>query len=299
MNVELQPDPDNGLNVNVHTTFDESDEQFPQPWSLWIIEIQEHHEVASGTDDLAVTLPRQGIFTFEIACNNSTARVKYSTGEVALPGPAMPVQITAADPDTLPVTGGFESRPVALTGSGFQSQGEVGGPNVVMAMLANEAGTAEVSSGGGTFDGDTGYNVSFTQLPAGVAPGDKGFIYTKSAMMEPSSNKFEIGFVEPPPPPPAPTIESVTPNTGATAGGDTIVVAGTGLVGTTGVKTSSSNAVLGEITDTSITCVTTGMGAAGTWDVTVQHPNGDAVLPGGFTATGASPGEEPTQTREA
>lgn len=287
MQVTLQPDPEDGRNVNVHTTFDESDEQFPQPWRLMIIELQEVHDVASGTEDLALELPREGVFTFEIRCNNSSLREKYATGEAGKLV-AMPVEITAVDPDPIEVWTGFAAHDFVLTGTGFTSQGEVGGPNVVMAMLANEAGE-EVSSGGGTL-GETTYEVSFSSLPPGIAPGSKGFVYTKSAMMEVSSNKFEVAFVEQPPLA-DPIVTSVVPNSGPLTGGTSIVITGEHLTGSIDVFLKRRADPFTVDSDTQITATTpdlaTAGDAAGPQDLSINTQRGSdygsVMVPGAFT----------------
>lgn len=275
MNITLQPDPEDGRNVNVNVTFDESDGQFPQPWRLYVIELQDLYKVESGTDDQAVTLEREGIFTFEISSNTSTTRVKYSTGEGAkveeeVP---LPVQITSADPNPIEIWTGFDGHTVVLTGTGFQSQGEVGGPNVVMAMLANAEG-GEVSSGGGEH-GEGTYSPSFTSLPADIVAGDKGYIYTKSAMMEQSSNKFEVSFVDPPPPPPVPVVTAITPDTGPTAGGTAVTISGSNFTGATDAQfnnVGSTSFVV--VDDATITCVTPAQVNPGQVSVAVYSPNG-------------------------
>lgn len=253
MRVVLQPDAADRLQLNVHTTFDESDGQNPQPWRVWILELNEVHDVASGTEDLAVTLPAQGIYTLEVRCNNSSLREKYSTGEVGLPV-SMPVEITAVDPSPVAIWTGFAAHDFVITGTGLDGSGEFG-PNVVMAMLANAAGD-EVSSGGGTH-GDGVYNVSFTSLPPGVVAGDKVVVFTKDAMMEPSSNKFEVELVEAPPPPPTPVIDAIAPDTGPVAGGTAVTLTGSNLTGCTGVDFNNiaATAVV-VVDDATVTCVT-------------------------------------------
>jgi len=293
MNIILQPDPEDGRNVNVNVTFDESDGQFPQPWRLYVIELQDLYKVESGTDDQAVTLEREGIFTFEISSNTSTTRVKYSTGEGAkveeeVP---LPVQITSADPNPLPVWTGFEGHPIVFTGTGFTTDGEFG-PNVVMAALANAAG-AEVTSGGGQKT-DTTYTASFTSLPPGVVSGDKVFGYTKNAMMEVSSNKFEITLTDPPPPPPKPVITAVTPNTGPMAGGTAVTITGSLLAGASGVwfANIAATAVVA-VDDATVTCVTPAQANPLTGSVQVQADAGYSDFFNSFTYTAAE--EDPIQ----
>jgi hypothetical protein len=83
-----------------------------------------------------------------------------------------------------------------------------------------------------------------------------------------------------------PYITSITPATGAAAGGTNITnLAGAGFTGATAVNFAASAAAnFVVVSDTKITC-TTPAHAPGAVDVTVVKAGGNAVLPGGFTYT--------------
>lgn len=79
-----------------------------------------------------------------------------------------------------------------------------------------------------------------------------------------------------------PTITSITPNTGSTAGGTSVVIAGTNLLGATVVTFGGTTATSIVITDTAITCATPAK-TAGAKDVVVTTPAGSVTSTGGYT----------------
>ena len=82
---------------------------------------------------------------------------------------------------------------------------------------------------------------------------------------------------------PGPSIASVSPASGTTAGGTGITITGTGFLGATGA-TIGGTACTGFLVTApgTITCLTPAKGA-GTYDVVVQTPRGNPVLTAGFT----------------
>jgi hypothetical protein len=80
-----------------------------------------------------------------------------------------------------------------------------------------------------------------------------------------------------------PTISTVTPNTGTTAGGTAITLVGTNFNGATAVTvgaTAATSVVV--VNDTHITCVTPAK-TAGAKDVVVTTPAGSGTKTNGFT----------------
>ena len=98
----------------------------------------------------------------------------------------------------------------------------------------------------------------------------------------------------------APALTGVTPDSGPLAGGNTVVIGGTGLDGTTEVTVDGVPATVVDATDTSVTVVVPEGAAAGPVDVTVTGPTGTADLDDGYayveapTATGTDPTSGPT-----
>jgi hypothetical protein len=73
----------------------------------------------------------------------------------------------------------------------------------------------------------------------------------------------------------APVISSLNPTSGAGAGGDTVVITGTGFTGTTAVSFGANAATFSVDSDTQITATTPG--GSGTVDVTVTTPAGTSA----------------------
>ncbi|MBI3757978.1 MAG: IPT/TIG domain-containing protein, partial [Deltaproteobacteria bacterium] len=82
-------------------------------------------------------------------------------------------------------------------------------------------------------------------------------------------------------PPPPPTVNTVTPNSGPTAGGSTVMLNGTNLSGVQQVLFGNAPAAF-SVTSATVLTVTTPPGS-GVADVTVVSPDGTAMLRNGFT----------------
>src|ERR1019366_2825485 len=74
--------------------------------------------------------------------------------------------------------------------------------------------------------------------------------------------------------PPAPTVSSVSPNTGSTAGGTSLTVTGTNFSGATAVKFGSVPAASFIVTSSTTVTAVSPAGSSGTVDVTVTTPAG-------------------------
>lgn len=87
--------------------------------------------------------------------------------------------------------------------------------------------------------------------------------------------------------PVAPELTSVSPSSGAIAGGTSITLTGTGFTGATGVTVGGSAATaVTVVSDTEVTC-TTPMHSAGAVDVVITTAAGSDTLAGGFTYSAA------------
>ncbi|GDY22183.1 hypothetical protein LBMAG56_35300 [Verrucomicrobiota bacterium] len=94
-----------------------------------------------------------------------------------------------------------------------------------------------------------------------------------------------------------PTVTSISPTSGSTAGGTSVTITGTGFTGATGVTIGGAAAPsVSVVSDTSITC-TTPMGTAGTASVIVTTPAGANAANTLFTYL--SPTTAPTVTSSA
>jgi hypothetical protein len=91
----------------------------------------------------------------------------------------------------------------------------------------------------------------------------------------------------------APTIASVSPDTGPDTGGTSITITGTNLLGASAVRIGGTLATaLAVVNGTTLTCVTPA-GTAGARDVQVTLPGGSVTSTGGFTyvAVGSGAGD--------
>ncbi len=83
-----------------------------------------------------------------------------------------------------------------------------------------------------------------------------------------------------------PTVTGLAPTAGTAAGGQTVVISGTNLAGTTAVTFGGMAATLGAVTATSV-AVTTPAHGVGAVDVAITTPGGTATATGAYTYLGA------------
>ena len=76
---------------------------------------------------------------------------------------------------------------------------------------------------------------------------------------------------------PPPTVTSVSPNTGSTAGGDTVTITGSNFIGTSSVAFGTNLATIDSVSGTQITVTSPASAGAGTVDVTVTTPSGTSA----------------------
>lgn len=79
--------------------------------------------------------------------------------------------------------------------------------------------------------------------------------------------------------PPLPVVSSVTPSSGPTAGGTSVVIGGSGFTGATAVMFGSVAATSFSVSSASAINATSPAEAAGTVNVTVTTPAGTSVPP--------------------
>ncbi|WP_280475391.1 IPT/TIG domain-containing protein, partial [Nocardia asiatica] len=150
--------------------------------------------------------------------------------------------VISVSPDSGPVPGG---NTVVITGTGF------GGATAVN-FGANAASSFTVVSG--------------TRITA-VAPAGTGTVAVTVTTPRGTSNPIGYTYV------PAPALASAAPNTGPRTGGNTVILTGTGLTGTTSVRFGNTPAPsFTVVSDTQIT--TTAPAGTGTTDITVTTTGG-------------------------
>ncbi len=166
--------------------------------------------------------------------------------------------VTAISPAVGPTGGGTS---VTITGTNFPalSTVTVGGVAATGVTIVNATTITATTPSGSVGAADVTVTTP-TNIPGTLSSG-----YTYTAQ-------------------PAPTITSLSPNTGATGGGTPVTITGTGFVNSATVTfgiTSCNSIVV--VSSTSITC-TTPSGSAGAVDVTVTNPDTQfATSSGGFT----------------
>ncbi|MBU3867072.1 Ig-like domain repeat protein [Streptomyces sp. 4503] len=87
---------------------------------------------------------------------------------------------------------------------------------------------------------------------------------------------------------PVPVVTDVSPSTGSVAGGETIILTGTGLTFVTGVTIGGVPAASFESYSDTLLAVVTPPGVPGPADITVTTAGGSVTVPGGFTYTAAT-----------
>ncbi len=158
------------------------------------------------------------------------------------------------------------------------SSGPVAGGNSVVLNGADLSGATSVTIGGAaaTVTANTATSITVT-APAGTAGAADVVAIVGDGTATDTGGYTYVA---------APTISSVTPNTGPVAGGTSVVIAGTNLADATSVTIGGTAATVTADTATSITA-TTPSGTAGAADVVVTTAGGSVTDTGGFTYVAA------------
>lgn len=208
----------------------------------------------------------------------SAAITANTTSSVTVTTPAGAVGAASV---TVTTTGGATTAPGAytflapptLTGA-TPSTGPTTGGTIVTLSGTSLAGATGVTFGGtvATISGSTATSVTVT-TPARAA-GSVSVAVTAPA----GSVTLPAAFTYLA----APTITSVTPSTGSTAGGQSVTLSGTGLSGATAVTLGGSAASITANTASAIT-ITTPAHASGAVNVVVSTPAGTVTATNGYT----------------
>ena len=183
----------------------------------------------------------------------------YTPGGSPLPAPA----VTGISPNSGPATGG---TPVTITGTNLT------GGSVSFGSIAATGVNCSTSSCSAT-------------SPAGSSTVDVTVTTTAGTSTTSSADQFTYQSA---PPPPAPTITSISPTSGTTAGGTPVIITGTNLSGATAVKFGSTAATVTADTATLITA-TTPTGSAGAVNVSVTTPGGTVADAAAYTYVAPAP----------
>ncbi|NII52338.1 beta strand repeat-containing protein [Frigoribacterium endophyticum] len=207
--------------------------------------------VAADGNSLTATTPASPAGPVTVTVTDPTA------GSAELAYTYVAPAITAIDPTQGPAVGGTT---VTLTGTGLDTITGVtfdGTPGTVVSVSPDGTQVVVTSPAG------TGVAEVVLTAPAGVTTtAPSPFVYVS---------------------PGGPAVVSISPTAGPTAGGQTVVVSGTGLAGVTDVTFGGVAAtIVGTPTDTRVTVVTPA-GVAGPVDVVLDGADGAAVLEDGYT----------------
>ncbi|MFN3778955.1 MAG: IPT/TIG domain-containing protein [Brevundimonas aurantiaca] len=210
--------------------------------------------------------------TFDIAQGSASTGRDTNNTYSAVASVSSPPAITSVSPGSGSTAGGTS---VTLSGTGFSSSG-----NSVVIGGVSATPSAESST-----------SITFT-TPAHAAGSVDIVVTTADGQSVTSTNAYT--YVA------SPTTTGVTPNSGPTAGGTSVVIQGTAFTGATAVSFGGSPAT-GVVVNsaTQITAVSPA-GSAGTVSVSVTTPGGTGTLSNAFvyvaapTITSVSPAAGPT-----
>ena len=134
------------------------------------------------------------------------------------------------------------------------------------------------TDGGANFNNLTSLGTSSTLWPGATFFAPNNYSYAIAAIN--GAGTLNIGF-------PGPTLSSISPTSGTTAGGTSVTISGDNIGAATAVTIGGTAATITANSATTLT-VTTPTGTAGTADIVVNTPEGISTLTGAFTFT--SPG---------
>ena len=193
----------------------------------------------------------------------------HASGNVA-------VTVTTAGGTSAPVPGGYTYQaPPTATSLSPSSGPTAGGTSVTITGTNFVAGATTVTIGGTTIPAGSVTVNSATSLTVTTPAHASGNVAVTVATAGGMSGAVPGGYTYVA----VPTVASIAPTSGTTAGGTTVTITGTGFNGATAVKFGATAAAFTVNSAAQITA-TSPAGGAGTVDVTV-------TTPGGTSATGA------------
>ncbi|WP_428152141.1 putative Ig domain-containing protein [Brevundimonas sp.] len=193
---------------------------------------------------------------------------------------AVDVVVTTADSQTATATNGYTYAAAPTVTSAAPSSGPTGGANTVVLTGTNLTGTTAVSFGGNPA---TGFTVnSATQITATAPSGSAGTV-SISVTTGGGTGTLTNGYTYVT----APTVTSVAPTSGPTAGGTSVTITGTNLTGATAVAFGANPATGVTINSATQITATAPSGSAGAVSVSVTTAGGTGNLTNGYTYVAA------------
>ncbi|MFX3575933.1 putative Ig domain-containing protein [Ralstonia mannitolilytica] len=160
-----------------------------------------------------------------------------------------------------------------LAGIAYDSVGDANsssGPVFVFNTATAQGGTVAIYNGSVPPSGDPNTNGFVYTPPNGFSGTDTATFYTSNDGVTWLPNGIvSITVIST-----APTVTSVSPSSGPTAGGTSVTITGTNFAGTTAVKFGATNASSFTVNSATSITATAPAGAAGTVDVTVTNASG-------------------------
>jgi glucose/arabinose dehydrogenase len=225
--------------------------------------------LVSSTSITAVT-PAHAAGAVNVMVTNTDAQsgtlssgYTYNTAPPSNPAPT----VTSISPNSGTINGGTAAT---IRGTGFLAGATVklGGTSATAVSVVNSTTIAATTPAHAA--GATSVVVTNTDTKSGTL--NNGFTFTG-----------------PPPPNPAPTVISITPNSGTTNGGTAVTIAGTGFLAGATVKMGGTSATVLSVVNSALITATTPAHAAGAVDVVVTNTDTKTgTLTSGYTYTAAS-----------
>ncbi len=145
---------------------------------------------------------------------------------------------------------------ITITGTGFMTgAGVTVGGNAATSVVVSSSTSITATTPAGTVGPQ---DVVVTNTDTGAATSTAGFTYTTPVVA-------------------APTVSSISPTSGTTAGGTTVTITGTNLTGATLVQFGTNPATGVVVSSSTSITATSPAGAAGVVDVTVTTPGGTSA----------------------
>ncbi|MFT3809610.1 MAG: IPT/TIG domain-containing protein [Micropepsaceae bacterium] len=237
------------------------------------------------TGDTSVTIDGIVIPAASVTVNSATS-LTFSTPAHAAGTVAVSVSTSGGTSSSIP--GGFTYAAIPTGTSLSPTSGGLAGGTAVTITGANFiSGDTTVTIGGNVIPAGSVTVNSATSLTFSTPAHAAGNVAVTVATSGGASGPIPGGYTYTSN---APTAFSLTPDTGASAGGTVVTVTGTNFVfGSTSVTIGGATIPAASVTVNSATSLTftTPANAAGNVDVTVTTPNGaTAPVPGGFTYVG-------------
>ncbi|MFE1962707.1 IPT/TIG domain-containing protein [Streptomyces sp. NPDC059479] len=223
---------------------------------------------------------------------SGTTAVRFGTRSATSVTNVSPTQVTAVSPagngavGVTVTTPGGTSNPIPFfyVGAPFKQTLSPTSGSTAGGTLVTINGTGLSSATSVAFGANTAVPtvVSDGQITVTAPAGAAGSVGVSVTTAGGTNNGLSFTYVA------VPTVTTVTPDEGPTAGGTPVTVAGTGLTSTSSVTFDGNPAPFTVISDTAVSAVTP-PGAAGPVDVVVSNDAGSATATDGFTYV-AGPG---------